>query len=94
MTTFIQPSKTKSAFGNTTQVEKKNFVKWGIGRHKFSVGKISERRQDLGRRHCFADLKFFEGCMKIASEGPHRPDAIRQRDANFQFSKTNTTVNG
>ena len=24
----------------------------------------------------------------------HRPDAIRQRDANFQFSKTNKTVNG
>jgi hypothetical protein len=28
------------------------------------------------------------------SKGPHRPDAIRQRDANFQFSKTNKTVNG
>ena len=27
-------------------------------------------------------------------KGPHRPDAIRQRDANFQFSKTNKTVNG
>ena len=26
-------------------------------------------------------------------KGPHRPDAIRQRDANFQFSKTNKTVN-
>jgi hypothetical protein len=26
-------------------------------------------------------------------KGPHRPDAIRQRDANFQFSKTNETVN-
>jgi hypothetical protein len=28
------------------------------------------------------------------SKGPHRPDAIRQRDANFYFSKTNKTVNG
>ena len=27
-------------------------------------------------------------------KGPHRPDAIRQRDANFQFSRTNKTVNG
>jgi hypothetical protein len=27
-------------------------------------------------------------------KGTHRPDAIRQRDANFQFSKTNKTVNG
>ena len=25
-------------------------------------------------------------------KGPHRPDAIRQRDANFQVSKTNKTV--
>ena len=31
-------------------------------------------------------------CMDL--KGPHRPDAIRQRDANFQFSKTNKTVNG
>jgi hypothetical protein len=27
-------------------------------------------------------------------KGPHRPGAIRQRDANFQFSKTNKTING
>jgi hypothetical protein len=26
---------------------------------------------------------------KKAKKDPHRPDAIRQRDANFQFSKTN-----
>jgi hypothetical protein len=32
--------------------------------------------------------------MDTKTKGPHRPDAIRQRDANFQFSKTNTTVNG
>ena len=30
----------------------------------------------------------------LFSKGPHRPDAIRQRDANFQFSKTNKNVNG
>ena len=36
----------------------------------------------------FAKLNF-QTC-----KGPHRPDAIRQRDANFQFSKTNKTVNG
>jgi hypothetical protein len=30
----------------------------------------------------------------LTTKGPHRPDAIRQRDANFQFSKTNKTVNG
>jgi hypothetical protein len=29
-----------------------------------------------------------------ACKGPHRPDAIRQHDANFQFSKTNKTANG
>ena len=28
------------------------------------------------------------------SLGPYRPNAIRQRDANFQFLKTNKTVNG
>ena len=27
-------------------------------------------------------------------KGPYRPNAIRQRDANFQFLKTNKTVNG
>ena len=27
------------------------------------------------------------------SLGPYRPNAIRQRDANFQFLKTNKTVN-
>ena len=32
--------------------------------------------------------------MQFYLKGPHRPDAIRQRDANFQFSKTNKTVNG
>jgi hypothetical protein len=31
-------------------------------------------------------------CLDL--KGPHRPNAIRQRDANFQFSKTNKTVNG
>ena len=31
-------------------------------------------------------------CMEL--KGPHRPDAIRQSDANFKFSKTNKTVNG
>ena len=31
-------------------------------------------------------------CMGL--KGPHRLDAIRQGDANFQFSKTNKTVNG
>jgi hypothetical protein len=25
-------------------------------------------------------------------KGPHRPDAVRQRDANFQFSKTNKRI--
>ena len=30
----------------------------------------------------------------FVGKGPHRPDAIRQRDANFQFLKTNKTVNG
>ena len=28
------------------------------------------------------------------SKGPYRPNAIRQRDANFQFLKSNKTVNG
>ena len=31
-------------------------------------------------------------CMGL--KGPYRPNAIRQRDANFQFLKTNKTVNG
>jgi hypothetical protein len=34
------------------------------------------------------------GKVQVKTKGPHRPDAIRQRDANFQFSKTNKTVNG
>jgi hypothetical protein len=28
------------------------------------------------------------------AKGPYRPNAIRQRDANFQFLKTNKTVSG
>jgi hypothetical protein len=31
-------------------------------------------------------------CMDL--KGPDTPDAVRQRDANFQFFKTNKTVNG
>jgi hypothetical protein len=31
---------------------------------------------------------------KVKAIGPHRPNAIRQRDANFQFLKTNKTING
>ena len=59
------------------------------------------KRVNISNLFCF--------CLKIESQnkkvqqkrncsrfpkGPHRPDAIRQRDANFQFSKTNKTVNG
>jgi hypothetical protein len=34
-----------------------------------------------------------KGCpsQTLNSKDQHRPDAIRQRDANFQFSKTNKT---
>jgi hypothetical protein len=42
------------------------------------------------RDRCSKDFDY--ACVE--NEGPHRPDAIRQRDANFQFSKTNKTVNG
>ena len=31
---------------------------------------------------------------KLDTKGPHRPNANRQRDANFQFLKTNKTVIG
>jgi hypothetical protein len=30
----------------------------------------------------------------MSHKGPYRPNAIQQRDANFQFLKSNKTVNG
>ena len=40
-------------------------------------------------------IKFAKlNCQSQTCKDTHRPDAIRQRDANFQFSKTNKTVNG
>ena len=42
------------------------------------------------RQKSFSFAKLNSQTCKV----PHRPDAIRQRDANFQFSKTNKTYNG
>ena len=52
-----------------------------------SVYKISMITQ-----HC-KGTRGLRGWKKLKYKGPHRPNAIRQRDANFQFLKTNKTVN-
>jgi hypothetical protein len=42
----------------------------------------------------WSHFQHFKIKQKQLSLKAHRPDAIRQRDANFEFSKTNKTVNG
>jgi hypothetical protein len=50
--------------------------------------KFNENRTDIERA-----VAIFRKTPKRVS-CPYRPNAIRQRDANFQFLKTNKTVNG
>ena len=55
---------------------------------------LQKERKKLGSLTGFKLLKIFASLnpkTNCRTQGPHRPDAIRQRNATFKFSKVNKT---
>jgi hypothetical protein len=52
-----------------------------------------DSRRRCSKLHAISACSRFTSIACLQTKGPHRPDAIRQRDGNFQFTKTNKTVN-